>query len=66
MWIASSSATPLLEDTSKPYVFTHVVPDMFASALAIFSGGTSLRWVRDQLCGNLVEQARRTAAIRMR
>ncbi len=59
MWIASSSATPLLEEQSKPYVFTHVVPGMFASALAIFSGGTSLRWVRDHLCANLVEQARR-------
>jgi xylulokinase len=58
MWIASSSATPLLEARSKPYVFTHVVPGMFASALAIFSGGTALRWVRDQLCGNLVAQAR--------
>ena len=58
MWIASSSATPLLEERSKPYVFTHVVPGMFASALAIFSGGTSLRWVRDHLCANLVEQAR--------
>ena len=58
MWIASSSATPLLEEQSKPYVFTHVAPGMFASALAIFSGGTSLRWVRDHLCANLVEQAR--------
>jgi xylulokinase len=59
MWIANSSATPLLESRTKPYVFTHVVPNMFASALAIFSGGTSLRWVRDQLCANLVEQAHR-------
>jgi xylulokinase len=31
---------------------------MFASAVAIFSGGSSLRWVRDQLCGNLVAEAR--------
>ncbi|MFO7908065.1 MAG: FGGY-family carbohydrate kinase [Pirellulaceae bacterium] len=59
MWIASASSRPLLEDQSKPYVFTHVVPGMFASAMAIFSGGTSLRWVRDQLCGNLVELAQR-------
>ena len=59
MWIANSSTTPLLESRTKPYVFTHVVPNMFASALAIFSGGTSLRWVRDQLCTNLVEQANR-------
>jgi len=57
MWIAASSGQPLLEDTAKPYVFTHVMPDMFTSAVAIFSGGTSLRWVRDQLCGNLTGQA---------
>jgi xylulokinase len=59
MWIANSSSKPLLEDHNKPYVFTHVVPDQFASAMAIFSGGTSLRWVRDQLCANLTEQAKR-------
>lgn len=57
MWIASASATPLLENRSKPYVFTHVVPGMFASAMAIFSGGTSLRWVKDQLCMNLAAEA---------
>lgn len=57
MWIAVSSSQPLLDDASKPYVFTHVIPGMFASAVSIFSGGTSLRWVRDQLCGNLVAQA---------
>ncbi|MCL4204905.1 MAG: FGGY-family carbohydrate kinase [Pirellulaceae bacterium] len=57
MWIAVSSSRPLLDDTVKPYVFTHVVPDSYASAVAIFSGGTSLRWVRDQLCRNLVQQA---------
>lgn len=57
MWIAASSKRPLLDDTVKPYVFTHVIPGMFASAVAIFSGGTSLRWVRDHLCGNLVAQA---------
>jgi xylulokinase len=57
MWIAVSSSRPLLDDAAKPYVFTHVVPGMFASAVAIFSGGTSLRWVRDQLCRDLVAQA---------
>ena len=57
MWIAVSSAKPLLDDTVKPYVFTHVIPGMFNSAVAIFSGGSSLRWLRDQLCANLVEQA---------
>jgi xylulokinase len=59
MWIADSSSKPLLEDHCKPYVFTHVTPGQFASAMAIFSGGTSLRWVRDQLCANLTDQAKR-------
>lgn len=57
MWIAVSSSQPLLHDHVKPYVFTHVIPGMFNSAVAIFSGGSSLRWVRDQLCANLVQQA---------
>lgn len=57
MWIAVSSEHPLLEDKARPYVFAHVIPGMFASAVSIFSGGTSLRWVRDQLCGNLLAQA---------
>jgi xylulokinase len=57
MWIAVSSARPLLDDAVKPYVFTHVVPGMFTSAVAIFSGGTSLRWVRDHLCRDLAARA---------
>jgi xylulokinase len=57
MWIAGCSARPLLDDAARPYVFTHVIPGMFTSAVAIFSGGTSLRWVRDHLCANLVARA---------
>lgn len=58
MWIAVSSANPLLDPAGKPYVFTHVIPGMFTSAMAIFSGGSSLRWVRDHLCIKLAEEAR--------
>jgi xylulokinase len=57
MWIAVSSSRPLLDDRVKPYVFTHVIPGMFTSAVAIFSGGTSFRWVRDHLCASLAERA---------
>lgn len=56
-WIAVSSAKPLLDDAAKPYVFAHVVPGMFASATAIFSCGTTLKWVRDELCKNIVKRA---------
>ena len=59
-WIAVSSQEPLLEAASRPYVFAHVVPGYFASALCITSGGTSFRWVRDQLCRDLVKQAEET------
>ncbi len=62
MWIAVSSQRPLLDDTVKPYVFTHVIPGMFNSAVAIFSGGTSLRWVRDQLCREIVAQCAQQGA----
>lgn len=60
-WIAVADSKPLLDDWSKPYVFTSVVPGQFASALAIFSSGTSLRWVRDGLCKDLAERAQREA-----
>jgi xylulokinase len=52
-WIAVTSKRPLLEVRVRPFVFTHVVPEMFNSATSIFSAGTSLDWVRDQLCLNL-------------
>ena len=61
-WIAVSSEKPLLDPHARPYVFTHVIPGMFTSALSIFSAGTSFRWVRDQLCQNLVKQAEQQGA----
>lgn len=54
-WIAVSSSKPLLSDKARPYVFTHVVPDMFTSAVAIFSAGSSFRWLRDNLFQNLTD-----------
>ncbi len=49
-WIALSSYRAVLDFETKPYVFAHVVKDMFASATCIFSAGTSLNWVLDNLC----------------
>ncbi|MBP5320856.1 MAG: pentose kinase [Kiritimatiellae bacterium] len=48
-WIAVSSAEPVLDARTKPYVFDHVVPGQYASALAIFSAGTGHTWLRDIL-----------------
>ncbi len=50
-WIAVSSAKPVLEAKAKPYVFTHVIPGLFTSAVSIFSGGNSFRWIRDTIMG---------------
>lgn len=56
-WIAVSGSKPLLDVRSRPYVFAHVVPGQFASAIGVFSTGSSLRWMREQLCRNLELEA---------
>jgi xylulokinase len=57
-WIAVTSAQPLIDEHVRPYVFTHVVPGMFTSAVSTFAAGSSFRWVRDNLCRDLLEKAR--------
>jgi len=56
-WIAVSDDKPVLDAVSRPFVFTHVIPGMFTSAVSIFSAGNSFRWLRDNICPDLVEQA---------
>lgn len=56
-WIAVSSQKPLIDVKSRPYVFAHVVPGYYASALCIASGGTSFRWVKDQLAKDVIDRA---------
>lgn len=58
-WIAVASERPLLDEASRPYVFAHVVPGMFTSAVGVFSTGSSFRWVREQLCKDLEARAER-------
>ncbi|MBR4171334.1 MAG: FGGY-family carbohydrate kinase [Kiritimatiellae bacterium] len=48
-WIAVSSADPIVDAKTRPYVFDHVVPGQYASALAIFSAGTSHVWFKNIL-----------------
>ena len=57
-WISVSSRHPLINSHSHPYVFAHVLPDQFISSVSVFSAGTSFRWVRDNLCPDLVAAAR--------
>lgn len=53
-WIALVSNRPVLDFQYKPYVFAHVIPGMYASATCIFSAGTSLQWVRNLCCQDLL------------
>lgn len=52
-WIAVSSEQPVLDKKYKPFVFTHVIPGMFTSAVSIFSAGSSFTWVKDNICSDL-------------
>lgn len=56
-WISVCSRQPLISSHSHPYVFAAVLPDQFISSVSVFSAGTSLRWMRDNLCQDLVSEA---------
>lgn len=58
-WLTISARKPLIDHDVVPYVFQHVVPDMFISATSIFSSGTSIKWVLDTLLANVRAQAER-------
>ena len=60
-WIAVSGARPVLDERTRPYVFDHVVPGQYVSALAIFSAGTSHAWLRDILGLDFAEMDRLAA-----
>lgn len=48
-WLAVTDGKPLLDTKSRPYVFAHIVPEKFTSALGVFSTGSSFRWIKEQL-----------------
>ena len=58
-WIAVTTKEPILHKKLRPFVFTAVIPGLFNSAVPVFSSGSSFRWVRDQFCKDLVEQAQK-------
>jgi xylulokinase len=58
-WIAVTSSKPLIDLHFRPFVFTAVLPGLYNSAVSVFSSGSSFRWVRDQLCPDLVAEAQR-------
>ena len=53
-WISVSQDKPLIDDKVKPFVFSHVVPGQYTSAVSIFSAGSSYQWVRDNICKDLL------------
>lgn len=55
-WIATTSSKPVVNTSSHPYVFAHLIKGKFASATSIFSAGNTFRWVRDVICTDLVEE----------
>jgi xylulokinase len=57
-WIAVSSGQPVIDLKAKPFVFAHVIPNMFTSAVSIFSAGTSFAWVKENICSELIEKAK--------
>jgi xylulokinase len=58
-WIAMTTKVPILDEKLRPFVFTAVIPGLFNSAIPVFSSGSSFRWLRDQLCPDLVDQAKK-------
>lgn len=53
-WVAVASHTPVVNTEKRPYVFAHCIPGMYVSATSIFSAGNSHKWVRNQICPDLV------------
>ena len=59
-WIAVTASQPLLDSGSRPYIFTHVMPGLYNSAVPVFASGSSFRWVRDNFCQDLIRHAEET------
>jgi xylulokinase len=53
-WIAVTSQKPIIDIATRPFVFAHVKKGYYTSAVSIFSAGNSFRWVRDNLCRDLI------------
>lgn len=54
-WIAVTSRTPIIDIRTRPFVFAHAQKGYYTSAVSIFSAGNSFRWVRDQLCRDILQ-----------
>jgi xylulokinase len=48
-WISVADKAPVLDIDNRPFVFDHVVPGLYVSALSTFGGGSSLSWLANLL-----------------
>jgi len=48
-WIAVTSDEPIIDFRYKPFVFAHVVDGKYTSSAGIFSAGSSLQWIRNNV-----------------
>lgn len=55
-WNVVSGEQPVLDFKLSPFVFASCIEGLFVSATSIFSAGSSLQWVRNQICKNLLDQ----------
>lgn len=58
-WIAVSTEKPIIDRKIKPFVFDHVVPNLYTSATSIFSAGNSFRWLGDVVCSAYKKEAKK-------
>jgi xylulokinase len=48
-WLTICDQRPILEPDLRPFVFAHVIPGLYNSAVSTFSAGTSVAWVMETL-----------------
>ena len=56
-WIAVTAKEPILDINKKPFVFAHIEEGFYTSATSIFSAGNSFRWMRDNICPEVLNDA---------
>jgi len=56
-WMTVTADRPVLDTRLRPYVFAHVIPGYFVSAMSTFSSGTSIEWLHDRLGAGLTLSA---------
>lgn len=52
-WLTLCDSTPIVEADLRPFVFAHVIPGLFNSAVSTFSSGTSATWAAQTLLGDV-------------